>query len=164
MSVHPAVRVATPEDVPTIFALIRELAEFEQLSDDVVSNEARLQDALFGENPRVFCDVAEAPGSVIAGFALWFYSYSTFRGQHGLYVEDLYVRPKYRGKGFGQALLARAAKRCVAESLGRLEWSVLDWNADAIGFYEAQGARLMDGWTTCRLADEALWRLADKTH
>jgi GNAT superfamily N-acetyltransferase len=162
MSFQPIVRPAEPTDVAAIFAQVRELAEYEQLSDDVTSSPDMLRDALFGESPRVFCDVAEAPGDAMAGFSLWFYSFSTFRGRHGIYLEDLFVRPKYRGKGYGRALLARAAKRCVAENLARLEWSVLDWNEPAIGFYQAQGAQMMDGWTQCRLSDEALWRLADK--
>jgi GNAT superfamily N-acetyltransferase len=164
MSFQPIVRPAEQGDLASVFALVRELAEYEQLSDDVVSNADMLGEALFGVFPRVFCDVAEAPGEAIAGFALWFYSFSTFRGRHGIFVEDLFVRPKYRGRGYGRALLARAAKRCVAENLARLEWSVLDWNEPAIGFYQAQGAQMMDGWTQCRLSDEALWRLADKAH
>ena len=163
MSMQPQVRAAEPRDVAEIFALVRELADYERLSDDVTADEAMIGAALFGDAPRAFCDVAEGPGEVVAGFSLWFYSFSTFRGRHGIYVEDLYVRPKFRGKGYGRALLARAAKRCVAENLARLEWSVLDWNDTAICFYEAQGARLMDGWTTCRLSDEGLWRLADKS-
>ncbi|MDB5596001.1 MAG: family N-acetyltransferase [Hyphomicrobiales bacterium] len=164
MSFQPIVRPAEQGDLASVFALVRELAEYEQLSEDVVSSADMLGEALFGVFPRVFCDVAEAPGEAIAGFALWFYSFSTFRGRHGIFVEDLFVRPKYRGRGYGRALLARVAKRCVAENLARLEWSVLDWNEPAIGFYQAHGAQMMDGWTQCRISDEALWRLADKAH
>ncbi|MBX9741319.1 MAG: GNAT family N-acetyltransferase [Beijerinckiaceae bacterium] len=163
MSVQPQVRPATPDDLAAVFSLVRELADYEQLSDEVTSSADALAAALFAEHPRVFCDVAHGPGEAVAGISVWFYSFSTFRGKHGLYIEDLFVRPKYRGKGYGRALLARAAKRCVAEGLGRLEWAVLDWNEPAIGFYQAQGAQMMDGWTTCRMSDEALWRLADKS-
>ncbi|MDB5507915.1 MAG: family N-acetyltransferase [Hyphomicrobiales bacterium] len=163
MSLQPHVRPVERADLPTVFSLVRELAEYEQLSDEVTGGAEALGEALFAEHPRVFCDVAHAPGEAIAGISVWFYSFSTFRGKHGIHVEDLFVRPRYRGKGHGQALLARAARRCVAESLGRLEWSVLNWNEPAIDFYRSQGAQLMDGWTTCRLADEALWRLADKS-
>ncbi|MEJ1937043.1 GNAT family N-acetyltransferase, partial [Nostoc sp. NIES-2111] len=95
------------------------------------------------------------------GFALWYYTFSTFVGRHGIYLEDLYVRPAFRGHGCGKLLLATLAKRCVAENLGRLEWAVLDWNTPSIDFYRSQGAALMDEWTTCRVTGAALWRLAD---
>jgi diamine N-acetyltransferase len=117
--------------------------------------------ALFGPAPRVFCDIAEWHGQP-AGFALWFYNFSTFRGRHGIYLEDLFVRPAQRGHGLGKALLAHLARRCVTENLARLEWSVLDWNTPSIDFYKAQGAVMLDGWTTCRVTGEALWRLADQ--
>jgi GNAT superfamily N-acetyltransferase len=114
---------------------------------------------LFGPAPRVFCDIAEADGEPI-GFALWFYSYSTFRGRHGIYLEDLFVRPEARSQGAGKALLKGLAQRCVHEGLGRLEWAVLDWNAPAIGFYDAMGAQALDDWIVRRLTGEALARLA----
>ena len=107
----------------------------------------------------MFCDLAEVDGAV-AGFALWFYTFSTFVGRHGIYLEDLFVRPEYRGQGLGKALIGNLARRCVAENLGRLEWSVLDWNEPAIDFYRSQGARLLDDWTMCRVDGEALGRLA----
>lgn len=158
MNAH--VRPARPEDCGLVFDLIRELAEYERLSDAVDATPQMVADALFAERPRVFCDVAEWQGEGV-GFALWFYSFSTFRGRHGIYLEDLFVRPSRRSHGLGKLLLASLAKRCVAENLARLEWSVLDWNEPSIDFYKAQGAELMDGWTTCRVSGEALWRLAD---
>jgi GNAT superfamily N-acetyltransferase len=163
MSVPPLVRAARAEDCAALFDMVRELAEFESLTEEVASDPEMLLAALFGDEPRVFCEIVEAPGEAIAGFALWFYTFSSFRGRHGIFVEDLFVRPKHRGRGFGRALLAHVARRCVAENCARLEWSVLDWNEDAIGFYRAQGAHLMDDWTMCRLTGEALWRLADRS-
>lgn len=157
---NPHVRAARPSDAGLIFALVRELAEYERLSHEVDATEDFLAAALFGERPRVFCDIAEWHGEGV-GFALWFYNFSTFRGRHGIYLEDLYVRPAQRGHGLGKLLLANLARRCVAEDLARLEWSVLDWNQPSIDFYKAQGARLLDDWTTCRVTGEALWRLAD---
>jgi GNAT superfamily N-acetyltransferase len=156
----PLIRPATPGDVPLILSLVRELAEYEKLLHEVKATEEDLREALFTAHPRVFCDIVERHGEGV-GFALWYYTYSTFTGKHGIYLEDLYVRPSHRGQGLGKLLLATLAKRCVAESLGRLEWSVLDWNTPSIEFYKAQGAVLMDEWTFCRVTDAALWRLAD---
>jgi GNAT superfamily N-acetyltransferase len=116
---------------------------------------------LFGPAPRVFCDIA-LWDSVPAGFALWFYNYSTFRGRHGIYLEDLFVEPVYRGRGIGTMLLARLAQRCQAEGLGRLEWSVLDWNAPSIDFYKSLGAVPMGDWTMFRLTGNALGRLGEQ--
>jgi diamine N-acetyltransferase len=155
------IRPATPADADLVYSLVRELAEYERLSDEVDATAGMISDALFGPQPRVFCDIAEWKGEGV-GFALWFYNFSTFRGRHGIYLEDLFVRPAARGHGLGKLLLASLAKRCVVESLARLEWSVLDWNEPSIDFYKAQGAVLLDGWTTCRVTGEALWRLADK--
>lgn len=155
------VRPARPEDAPLVFALVRELADYERLSHEVDATPEMLADALFGEEPRVFCDIAEWHGQPV-GFALWFYSFSTFRGRRGIYLEDLYVRPSARGHKLGTALLGALAKRCIAENLARLEWSVLDWNEPSIAFYRQKGAVLLDGWTTCRITDAALWRLADQ--
>lgn len=154
-----AVRTARPEDAAVIFGLIRGLAEYERLGHTVEANEIDIATALFGESPRVFCDLAEADGEVV-GFALWFYTFSTFVGRHGIFLEDLFVRPEFRGRGAGRALLGHLARRCVDESLGRFEWSVLDWNEPAIQFYRAQGARLLDAWTMCRVDGEALLTLA----
>jgi GNAT superfamily N-acetyltransferase len=157
----PHIRPARPDDAALIFDLVRELAEYERLSGDVDATPETLAEALFGPSPRVFCDIAEHGGEPV-GFALWFYSFSTFRGRHGIFLEDLFVRPAARGRGLGKALLANLAKRCVAENLARLEWSVLDWNEPSIEFYRLQGAEMLEGWTNCRVSDAALWRLADQ--
>ena len=149
------IRPAVPDDVPVILQLIRSLARYEKLEHRVEASETDLAEALFGPSPRVFCDLAEADGRT-AGFALWFYTFSTFVGRHGLYLEDLFVEPDFRGGGIGKALIRHLARRCVAERLGRFEWSVLDWNEPAIQFYRAQGARLLDDWTVCRVDGEAL--------
>ena len=159
MSLPLALRPAAPGDVTLILALVRELAEYERLAHEVDATEAALDTALFGPNPRVFCDIASWDGEP-AGCAIWFYSFSTFRGRHGLYLEDVFVRPSYRGRGIGRALLGRLAERCFAESLLRLEWSVLDWNEPALRFYRSIGAEPMAGWTVQRLTGEALARLA----
>ncbi len=153
------IRAATPGDAPLIYGFVRELAEYERLSHAVEATQADVARDLFGPEPRVFCDIVEAAGEPI-GFALWFYNYSTFRGRHGIYLEDLFVRPSARGKGAGKALLRRLAQRCVDEGLGRLEWAVLDWNQPAIGFYDALGAQAMSEWIVRRLTGEALEALA----
>lgn len=153
------VRVATPADAPLILSFIRDLAEYERLLHVVEATEADIRRDLFGENPRCFCEIAEHEGQPV-GFALWFYNYSTFRGRAGIYLEDLFVRPEARGVGAGKALLRRLAQRCVDADLGRLEWSVLDWNAPSIAFYDSLGAAAMDEWTVRRLDGEALAALA----
>lgn len=154
-----AIRPAAAGDADLIFALVSELAAYEKLSHEVRSTPAGLAAALFAEAPRAFCAIAER-GREPAGLALWFYDFSTFEGRHGIYLEDLFVRPAFRGHGIGKALLGHLAARCAAEGLGRLSWSVLDWNAPAIDFYRAQGADFMEGWTTCRVSGAALTRLA----
>ncbi len=153
------IRPAVAADAPVVLAFIRELAEYERLSHDVKITLADVERILFGPAPKAFCDIAgTADGPV--GFALWFYSVSTFEGRHGLYLEDLYVRPAARGGGVGKALLAGLARRCVAEDLARLEWSVLDWNAPAIAFYDSLGASAKTEWITRRLTGDALAHLA----
>lgn len=154
-----AVRAATPADAPLIVAFVRELAEYERLLHEVEMTEVDARRDLFGENPRCFCDIAEHEGKPV-GFALWFYSYSTFRGRAGIYLEDLFVREEARGLGAGKALLRRLAERCVDADLGRLEWAVLNWNTPSIEFYDALGAGRKDDWTVRRLDGEALKRLA----
>jgi GNAT superfamily N-acetyltransferase len=149
------IRPARPDDVPVILDLVRGLAAYEKLEHKVEATEDGIAVALFGTSPRVFCDLAEADGAV-AGFALWFYSFSTFVGRHGIYLEDLFVRPEFRERGLGKALIRSVARRCVEENLGRFEWSVLDWNEPAIQFYRAQGARLLDDWTMCRVEGDGL--------
>jgi len=153
------VRPATPADTGLIYGFIRDLAEYEKLLHEVAATEADVARDLFGASPRAFCDIAELDGAPV-GFALWFYNYSTFLGRHGIYLEDLFVRPQTRGAGAGKALLANLARRCVAEGLGRLEWSVLNWNAPSIAFYDSLGAGAQTEWTVRRLDGEALARLA----
>lgn len=153
-----AIRPADPRDAELISSLIRELAEYERLTHEAQATPADVARALFGDQPKAFCDIAERGGEPV-GFALWFYNFSTFRGRHGIYLEDLFVRPVARGEGVGKALMTRLARRCVEQGLARLEWSVLDWNASAIGFYEGLGATLMDDWRICRLTGEALERV-----
>jgi GNAT superfamily N-acetyltransferase len=154
------IRVATVADAPLILSFIKELAEYERLLHEVEATEADIRRNLFGENPRAFCDIAEADGRPV-GFALWFYNYSTFRGRAGIYLEDLFVRPEARGLGAGKALLRRLAQRCVDADLGRLEWAVLNWNAPSIAFYDSLGAGAMTEWTVRRLDGQALTGLAE---
>jgi GNAT superfamily N-acetyltransferase len=154
-----SVRVASPADAPLILRFIRDLAEYERLLHEVEATEEDVRRDLFGENPRAFCEIAEADGEPV-GFALWFYNYSTFRGRAGIYLEDLFVEPAARGLGAGKALLRRLAQRCVEADLGRLEWAVLDWNAPSIEFYDSLGAAAKGDWTVRRLDGEALAKLA----
>lgn len=153
------IRAATPADAQLVYSLVRELAEYERLLDDVDATAEDLARALFGPSPRVFCDIAEWNGET-AGFALWFYNFSTFRGRHGIYLEDLFVRPAFRGKGIGKALLVHLAQRAIAEGCARVEWSVLDWNEPSIKFYESLGAIAMEEWTIFRLTGGALTKVA----
>ena len=153
------IRPARPSDAADIHRLVRELADYERSADQVAATEDDLRRALFGEQPAVFALIAEHDGAV-AGFALWFLNYSTWTGRHGIYLEDLYVTPGLRGHGYGRALLAELARICVDCGYGRLEWSVLDWNAPAIGFYASLGAVPMDEWTVNRLTGPALLALA----
>jgi GNAT superfamily N-acetyltransferase len=153
------IRPARRADLDLVFSFIRELAEYERLLDRVVATTDDIAAALFSPHPRAFCDLAHWDGAP-AGFALWFYNYSTFRGRHGIYLEDLFVRPALRGKGIGKALLANLAKRAVKEDCARVEWSVLNWNEPSIEFYKSLGALAIDEWTVFRLSDDALTRLA----
>ncbi len=159
MSAAFSIRAARRDDRDLIYSLIRELAEYEKLLHEVDATAGDVERDLFGPVPRVFCDIAEADGGP-AGFALWFYNYSTFRGRHGIWLEDLFVRPAFRGRGIGKALLINLAKRAVAEECSRVEWSVLDWNAPSIAFYKSLGAVPKDEWTIFRLTDGALRDLA----
>jgi diamine N-acetyltransferase len=153
------IRRAEPKDRTLVYGLIRDLADYEKLLHTVDATEGMIGEALFGENPRAFCEIVSWNGED-AGFALWFYTFSTFRGKHGLFLEDIFVNPDYRGWGLGKALLKHLAQRCVDEGLARFEWSVLNWNEPSIAFYKAMGAQMMDGWTGCRVSDDALVRLA----
>ena len=154
-AVHPAVRPARPSDVPRLHQLVTDLAEYERARDEVHATPDQLRDALFGPAPAVHALVAEADGAVV-GFAVWFLNFSTWEGVHGIYLEDLYVRPGRRGSGLGRSLLTQLTKIADERGYARVEWSVLDWNAPAIGFYASLGATPMDGWTTYRLAGSAL--------
>jgi GNAT superfamily N-acetyltransferase len=156
-----AIRPARPGDAPLINRLVRELAVYEKLEHEIVATDEAMDAVLFGPNPRVFGDIAEWDGEGV-GFSLWYYSFSSFEGRHGIYLEDLYVRDSLRGKGIGKALLIRLARRCVDENLARFEWSVLDWNTPSIEFYKAMGAELMDDWTMCRVSGNALQSLAER--
>jgi GNAT superfamily N-acetyltransferase len=153
-----AIRHGREADVAGILRLIRALAEYEKLAHEVVADEAALARTLFGADPAAEVLLAEEDGRTV-GFALFFRSYSTFLARPGLYLEDLFVEPAWRGRGIGKALLQAVARLAVARGCGRLEWSVLDWNAPAIGFYASLGARPMDDWTVFRLTGEALRRL-----
>ena len=159
MSAGLSIRAASPADRDLVFAFIRDLAEYEKMLDEVVTTPDEIARALFAPHPRVFCDLAEWEGEA-AGFALWFYNFSTFRGRHGIYLEDLFVKPQFRGKGIGKALLSHLAKRAVDEGCARVEWWVLDWNEPSIKFYESLGAIPMEEWTVFRLTGEPLKRLA----
>ncbi|WP_128381105.1 GNAT family N-acetyltransferase [Streptomyces cavernae] len=153
------IRAAVPADVPVIHALIRELATYEKAPDEARATPGQLREALFGERPAAFAHIAEDESGEPVGFALWFLNFSTWRGVHGIYLEDLYVRPEARGGGHGKALLTELARICVERGYERLEWSVLNWNRPAIDFYEALGARPQDEWTVYRLTDGALAEL-----
>ena len=152
---HHRLRAATPQDLPAVVSLIRELAEFEHLSHLVVVTPDSLHPHLFGPRPAAEAVVAEVQGQVVA-FALFFTNFSTFLGRPGLYLEDLYVQPAHRGAGLGKALLQHLGALAVERGCGRFEWSVLDWNENAIRFYEKMGATVMPDWRICRVTGEAL--------
>ena len=155
------IRPATSADVPVIVELVRELADYERALDQVELTAAQLESSLFGDRPALFCHVAEDNSGDVVGMALWFLNFSTWRGTHGIYLEDLYVRPSARGAGHGRALLASLAETAVERGFSRVEWAVLDWNEPAIGFYRSLGAQPMDEWTVWRVDGTALTRLAD---
>ena len=153
------VREATEADVPLILEFIRGLAEYEKLADSVVATEDVIRESLFGVRPYAEVLIAESGGNP-AGFALFFHNFSTFIGRPGIYLEDLFVKPEYRGRGFGKALLVRLAALAAARRCGRVEWAVLNWNKPAIDFYESIGAVPMNEWTVYRLTGDALRKLA----
>lgn len=153
-------RTATETDVPAILSLIQALAEYERMRDDCVATEAKLRKTLFGPSPKAEVILAESSDGDVAGFALFCSNYSTFLAQPGIWLEDLFVQPQYRGHGIGRLLLAHLAKLAVERDCGRVEWAVLDWNTPSIGFYESLAARGMTEWTTFRLTGDALTALA----
>ena len=153
------IRPARPADIPAIYQLVRDLASYENALADVTGSEEQLRRALLAEPPAVFAHVAEHDGQV-AGFALWYLSFSTWTASHGIYLEDLYVKPELRGSGLGRALLAELARICVARGYPRLEWAVLDWNTPSRGFYASLGAAEMPAWIVNRLSGPALRELA----
>jgi GNAT superfamily N-acetyltransferase len=155
------IRAATPDDVPTILQLVRELAEYEREPDAVVATEAMLARALFDPHPAAEAVIAEVAGEP-RGFALFFHNFSTWTGRRGLYLEDLYVTPDARGQGLGKALLAHLAGLAIDRGCARFEWAVLDWNAPAISFYNSVGADSMNEWTVRRVSGDALARLAGR--
>jgi len=152
------IRPIEERDVDAVVGLVHELADYERAAEHCLLTSAQLHAALFAPSPALFGHVAEVDGAVV-GCALWFLNFSTWRGVHGLYLEDLYVQPAHRGAGIGRALLARLAAVCAERGLARLEWAVLDWNEPSIGFYRSLGAVLMDEWTVFRLDGAALAKL-----
>jgi GNAT superfamily N-acetyltransferase len=154
-------RAALPADAPLILAYIRELAEYERAPEKAVATEADILRHGFGEHPLIHVIMAEWAGRP-AGFALWFLNFSTWEGKPGLYLEDLFVRPEFRGHGIGKALLKRLARIAVDQGCCRYQWQVLDWNTPSIEFYEAHGAGVLREWLTCRVEGEALQRLASE--
>ena len=155
-----SIRPATPEDVPAILQMITDLAIYEKEPDAVENTPEMLTETLFGENPRAFCEIIEEDEPV--GIAIWFLNYSTWTGKHGIYLEDLYVKPEVRGKGYGKQMLVHLAGKAIDNGWSRFEWWVLDWNTPAIDFYKSQGAVMMDEWTVCRVDGQALEDLANQ--
>jgi diamine N-acetyltransferase len=149
------IRAARPADAELIFALVCELADYENLQDQVDATPEEIAAGLFAAEPKVFCAIAEWDGEP-AGFAVWFCNYSTFRGRHGLYVEDIFVRAEHRGHGIGTALMRHLAHICIDRDFARFEWAVLDWNEPSIAFYKSIGAQVMSEWKLCRLTGSAL--------
>jgi GNAT superfamily N-acetyltransferase len=156
-----SIRPACPGEAGLALQFIRELAEYEKLTGECIATEAMIDAALFGRQPRVFCDFAEWNGEAV-GFAVWYLTFSTFSGKSGLYLEDLFVRPEHRGKGIGKALMIHLAQRCAENGWGHFQWSVLDWNTPSIDFYKSLGAEMLDEWTGVRVSGAALTRLAEQ--
>ncbi|WP_284947198.1 GNAT family N-acetyltransferase [Acidisoma cladoniae] len=155
----PELRLATPEDVGTILGFVRALAEYEKLAHEVLATEADFHDSLFGKIPRAEALIVSIDGRPV-GFSVWFYNFSTFRGRHGLFVEDVYVDPAYRAAGIGRMIFRFLARHAISQGCARMDWDVLDWNEPAIRFYRAIGAVPQDGWTRQRLTGAALEALA----
>lgn len=158
------IRPATPDDVPVIGEFIRELALYERAPDKALATDAQLRESLFGPQPAVYAHLAVADDGQPAGFALWFLNYSTWRGTHGIYLEDLFVRPAFRGAGYGKRLLAELARIAVDRGYWCVQWWVLDWNTPSIDFYRSLGAEAQDEWTVFRLHGDPLTQLAKSNH
>jgi len=154
------IRRSVPDDLPTIYQLIRDLALYERAPEMARATPEQLRASFFSDAPNVFCDLVETDEREVVGFAVWFLNYSTWTGTHGIFLEDLFIKPEFRGRGYGTALLVHLAKECVAKGYHRLKWSVLDWNQPSIDFYRSLGAEALDEWTEFRLTDEALAKLA----
>lgn len=154
------IRPAVKEDAPIILQLIKELAEYEKAPNEVIATIKDIEATIFAEDPKVFCELVEIDGNVV-GMAIWFLNYSTWQGRHGIYLEDLYIKPEFRGKGLGKALLQHLARICSERGYGRFQWWVLDWNSPAIEFYHSIGAVPMSEWTVFRVSGEPLRKLAD---
>jgi len=155
------IRRARPGEAGLVLSFVRELAEYEKLLHELEATAADIDAALFCDNPRLFCEIAEWQREPV-GFAVWFFNFSTFSGRSGIFLEDLFVRPSHRGKGIGKAMLVHLARACVANGWSRLQWAVLDWNTPSIEFYKSLGAVLMDEWTMCRVSGPALSALAER--
>jgi len=155
------IRPAKATDIDEILALIYELALYEKAPEEAKATESQIRESFFGDNPKVFCELVEVDGD-IAGFAIWFLNYSTWQGKHGIYLEDLFIRPQFRGRGFGKALLKHLAQICIDRGYGRFQWWVLDWNEPSIEFYKSFGEVAMDEWTVYRVTGDALIDLANE--
>jgi GNAT superfamily N-acetyltransferase len=149
------IRPAKKEEVGIVLQLIHDLALYEKAPNEVEATERELLQTIFSSDPKVFCDLVEVDGE-IAGMAIWFLNYSTWQGKYGIYLEDLFIKPEYRGRGYGKALLRHLAKICDERGYGRFQWWVLDWNSPAIEFYRSLGAVAMDEWTVYRVSGQAL--------
>lgn len=156
------IRPARREEATVILELIKDLAEYEKAPDEVLALPEDILKTIFSDDPKVFCDLVEVDGEV-AGMAIWFLNYSTWQGKHGIYLEDLFIRPKFRGKGYGKALLEHLAQICIERGYGRFQWWVLDWNSPAIEFYRSIGAEAMSEWTVYRVSGDALEKLGKFT-
>ena len=156
MKIRPAQR----QEVGIVLQLIHDLAVYEKAPNEVEATEKKLLETIFSSDPKVFCDLVEVDGE-IAGMAIWFLNYSTWQGKHGIYLEDLFIKPEFRGRGYGKALLKHLAKICDEKGYGRFQWWVLDWNSPAIEFYRSLGAVAMDEWTVYRVSGQALKELGE---
>jgi GNAT superfamily N-acetyltransferase len=154
------IRRAVEADLETLDAFIRDLAHYERALEMAQATPEQLRQSFFSSSPQVYCDLIETEEGESAGFVVWFLNYSTWTGTHGIYLEDLFVRPEYRGRGYGKALLVHLARECVRHGYARLQWSVLDWNTPSIDFYNSLGAQAQDEWTVYRLSASALQQVA----